>query len=93
MGVGIDGEEGLGHFGRFRVIIIALARHLPLAGAADAMGIDGQESSGKMTGGAAEMTESELQALGIGNGVLGEQLMEARSLARKGKPLSSSKPR
>ncbi len=91
MGVGIDGEEGLGHFGRFRVIIIALARHLPLAGAADAMGIDGQESSGKMTGGAAEVTEGPLHALGIVHRVFGEQLMDGAITGQKGQAVEQFK--
>ncbi len=91
MGIGVDGEEGLGHFRRFRMIVVALATHLSFAVAGDSMGIDGQESSGKVTGRTAEVAEGQLEALSIGNGVFGEQLMDGAITGQEGQAVEEFK--
>jgi hypothetical protein len=43
VGIGIEDKEGLRDFGGLGLMVFAMSAHLTLAGAAHAMGIDGQE--------------------------------------------------
>jgi hypothetical protein len=48
VGIGIEDKEGLRDFDGLGLMVFAVAAHLTLAGAAHAMGIDGQEVTAKM---------------------------------------------
>ena len=76
MGVGVQHEEGLRDFGRACGFVVAVAAHVALAEAADAMGIDGQDPALKIARGAAHLAQSDLQALAVDDGSSPEKFVD-----------------
>ena len=75
-GVGIEGKEGLGHFHGAVRGGAATATQLAFGGTRYAVRVDGQALRAEVAGGAAELSQSDLQLLGIGDGVGVEQVMD-----------------
>ena len=69
----------------------AMATHLALAIAEDAVRIQGQERTGEMVAGTTQFAQSDLELLGLRDGVSGNNSWMAIG-GTKGKPLANSKP-
>ena len=78
-------------FGGACGFVEAVAAHVALAEAADAMGIDGQDPALKMARGAADLAQGDLQALAVERRFGREQVVDGQSAARNGRPLANSK--
>ncbi len=72
----IQQEKGLGHFGGFFFRTEAVSAHLALAEAGHAVRVQRQQSTGEMASGAAQFTQSDLEVLGLLNGVTGQELVD-----------------
>lgn len=82
--MGVEGEEGLGHFDRLGMVIVALPTHLSFAGAGQAMGIDRQEAPGKVAGGAADVPQGALETLGFEDRMVVQEFMDGPIAGREG---------
>lgn len=69
----------------------AVAAHLALGMAANAMGIDRQDFAREVTAGSAQFSQSALQLLGLGNGVGLEQIVNGDIGGQKGQSISHLK--
>lgn len=67
--VGIEGEESLSDLGGLVNLVVAVAAHLPFGVAAHAVRVDGQELGVVVSGGPSNLSEGDLQAFRILDGV------------------------
>ena len=63
-GIDVQDEEGLGRLDGPLPAILAVGPHVPLAVAAHAMGIDGQQPAPEVARGAADLAEGDLEVAG-----------------------------
>ena len=90
-GLGVQAKEGLRDFDCLEAGIIPKADHLALAGAVETMGIDGQESAGKMAAGSAQLAQSDLETLGLLHGMGGQQIVDSLVGGDKGQSVGHFK--
>ncbi len=75
-GVGVECEERLGGLGGPLPIIVTVEAHVPLAEAAYAIRIDGQQPAPEVARGAADLAEGRLEAQAVGDGAGAEELVD-----------------
>jgi len=90
--LGVQAEEGLGDLNGLEAGVIPEPDHLALAGTVEPMGIDGQQLAGEMAAGAPQLAQGDLEALGLLDGMGGQQMVDCLIGSDKGKPLATSKP-
>ena len=82
-GVGVEYEKGLSGLGGPLLTILAVGSHVPLAEAAHAMGIDGQQPAPEMARGAAQLAECHLKTQAVGDGTSREKLVDGHVAGEK----------
>ena len=75
-GIDVQHEEGLGRLDGPLPGILTVGSHVPLAEAAHAMGIDGQQPALEMARGAADLAQGDLEVEALGDGASPEQLVD-----------------
>ncbi len=75
MRVGVEHEEGWGDLGGAFGLVVAVAAHVPLAEAAHAMRIDGQQPGLEIARGSADLAQGDLEALTVDHGSSPEKLV------------------
>ena len=91
MSVDVQTEEGLSDFEGARGFITAIATHLALTIATEAMGINGQQLSPEVAAGAAQPSQGFLQGLGFGHRMGLQHVMHGLIGGDKGKPVKQFK--
>ena len=77
MGFGVEAEEGGGDLVGAEGGVVAVTRHLPLAGTGQAVRIDGEQAARKVAAGTTQATQGELQFLRLLHGMGLEQIVQA----------------
>jgi hypothetical protein len=75
VGIGVEHEENLGDLGGTFGLVVAVVAHVPLAVAAHAMRIDGQDPSLEVTRSPADLTQGDLEALTVDDGSSAQELV------------------
>ena len=91
MGIRIQSKEGLRYLGRLGIGVFVVAAHLAFAVAADAVGVDGEKLATEIARGAAQFSQSDLQALGIKHSARRQQLVDCLITADKGQAVGELK--
>ena len=76
-GLGVQTEEGLGDLDGFEPRIVPETDHLAFAATVETVRIDGQESSGKVPAGPAQLAQGDLEPLGLIHGVRRQQIVDS----------------
>jgi hypothetical protein len=87
MGIDIENKEDLGDFGGLVGSTWAMAAHLAFALAPYAMRIESQNATGKMVTGETHFGQSDLEILGIGDGMFVQEFVHSDITGQKGKPI------
>lgn len=77
MGFGVNAEESVGDLIRFNGAIIPISGHLAFARTRESMGIDCKQAAVKVTSGATQATQGELQSFGLLHRMSGQQIVNA----------------
>ena len=93
VGLGVEAERGLEGVGRFGDGFKAAQAQVALAVAGQPLGFQGQQLPLEVMGSAAQSAQSELQLLGLGGGVGGQQLVDGRVVGDKGEGVGEGKGR
>lgn len=72
----VETEEGLGDFVGFDGSVVAVTRHLALARAVEAVGVDGEQLPAQVSPGATQAAQGELERLGLRDGVSRKQVVD-----------------
>lgn len=75
MCLGVETEERLGDLIGFDSSVVSVTRHLALARARHAVGIDGKQLAAEVSPGATQAAEGELERFGLADGMSGEQVV------------------
>ncbi len=86
-GVGIEGEEGLGHVDGASLAVLFVPAHLTFAVAVQAVRVDDEDASAKVVAGATELAEGDLQLMGVGDGMTVEEEVDGDIGGDKGKSI------
>ena len=91
-GLDVETEEGLSGFEGLGLVLVLSPDHLALGIAAQPVGVDGQQISLEVSAGASDLTEGDLELLGLGDGVGVEQVVDGLVGGDEGESVGEFEP-